>query len=223
MIQFPDPSTASEEGIVGVGGSLSVINLYNAYSNGIFPWPHEGYPLLWFSPWERGVLDFNELHISRSLKKWDQKVRKQNLWTYTVNQAFSEVIRACSDVPRPHQSGTWITSEMISAYEEFHKSGHVLSLEVWEAPLGSSKNEEELILIGGIYGVYVNNVFSAESMFYRRSNASKWAFWQLVKYLQSQGLRWMDVQMVTEVTESFGAKLIPQEDFLKRLKSSSSV
>lgn len=204
LVQFPDPRTASEEGIVAMGGDLKVGTLVSAYRQGIFPWPHEGYPLLWFCPWERGILEFNELHISRSLRKLDKKVG----WRWTVDKDFEAVIRACSEVSRPGQAGTWINEEMLHAYIDLHHAGFAHSLEVWE--------QEELI--GGIYGVFVENVFSAESMFYRRSNASKWALWKLVSFLQNRGLLWIDVQMVTTVCESFGAKLVTQKEFLEKLR-----
>lgn len=206
-ILFPPPSSATEEGIVALGGDLSVETLLSAYSQGVFPWPHEGYPLLWFCPWERGILEFKDFHISRSLKKF---ISKQSNWRWTWNLSFTKVINACAKTPRPGQSGTWINQEMIIAYEHFHLAGYAKSLEVWE-------NDQ---LIGGIYGVLVKNIFSAESMFFHKPNASKWALWQLVNHLQSMGLEWMDVQMITPITESFGAKLIAQEEFLMKLKES---
>jgi leucyl/phenylalanyl-tRNA--protein transferase len=185
---------------------MDVDLLVSAYSQGIFPWPHDGYPLLWFCPWERGVLKFEDLHVSRSLAKASRRVS----WQATTDKAFEEVIRACSNVPRPGQNGTWITDDVRAAYEKLHRAGYAHSFEVWEG--------EELV--GGIYGVYVKNVFSAESMFFRRSNASKWALWQLVIFLQNHGLEWIDVQMVTNVSESFGAKLIAQKDFFDLLRKS---
>jgi len=203
---FPHPSQANEEGIVAMGGDLSVEILLSAYSQGIFPWPHEGLPILWFCPWERGILEFKNFHVPRSLRKYVNKKK----WRYTWDQDFSSVIRACAIVPRVGQSGTWINDQMILSYEKFHAANYAHSLEVWEG--------EELI--GGIYGVFVNNIFSAESMFYKKSNASKWALWQLVNHLQSLGIEWIDVQMVTPITESFGAQLISQNDFLLKLHES---
>lgn len=203
---FPHPSRANEEGVLAIGGDLSVATLLEAYSHGIFPWPHEDYPLLWFCPWERGILEFQNLHIPRSLKKY---TTKQN-WSCTWDQDFSNVIRACANTPRPGQGGTWINEDMIASYEKFHTAGYAHSLEVWEQGK----------LIGGIYGVLVKNIFSAESMFYKKSNASKWALWQLVNHLQTLGLTWIDVQMVTPITESFGARLISQQDFLMKLQKS---
>lgn len=203
FIQFPHPSTATEDGVVAVGGSLTLSTLVSAYRQGIFPWPHEDYPMLWFCPWERGILDFNELHLSRSLKKFLSKTG----WRCTENKAFQEVIKKCAEVPRPGQSGTWISDEMVEAYKLLHQHGYAHSVEVWEG-----EN-----LVGGIYGVFIQNCFSAESMFHSQSNASKLAFLHLVESLKSKGLEWMDVQMVTPITQSFGAKLIPQEAYLERL------
>jgi leucyl/phenylalanyl-tRNA--protein transferase len=206
LVRFPEPQSASEEGIVAIGGDLQVETLLAAYSQGIFPWPHEGYPLLWFCPWERGVLEFKNLHVPRSLQKLDKKTP----WTWTTDQAFDEVIKACAEVPREGQSGTWITDEVLLAYRNFHRAGFAHSLEVWEGAQ----------LVGGIYGVFVKNVFSAESMFFHQSNASKWALWKLVTFLQKKGLEWMDVQMVTNVCERFGAHLISQKEFLAKLRKS---
>lgn len=203
-IKFPAPETATEDGVVAVGGVLTVDYLVSAYSQGIFPWPHEGYELLWFCPWERGILDFSEFHVSKSLKKLAKKVA----WKWTVDRAFVEVIKSCSETPRPGQDGTWINNEVIDAYIEMHRAGFAHSFEVWDG--------EELI--AGIYGIFVKNVFSAESMFFRRTNASKWGFWELVNYLKKLGLTWIDVQMVTNASQSFGAQLISQKDFLTKLR-----
>lgn len=205
-IPFPDPQEASPDGIIAMGGDLSVDLLVSAYSQGIFPWPHEGYPLLWFCPWERGVLDFEDLHVSRSLEKLDKKITQTHRWQWTIDRAFAKVITACAQVPRAGSTGTWITEEMLRAYENLHRAGFAHSLEVWE------QGE----LVGGIYGVFVKNVFSAESMFFYRPNASKWAFLKLVTFLQQKGLQWMDVQMLTNVCQSFGAKLISQDDFFTK-------
>jgi leucyl/phenylalanyl-tRNA--protein transferase len=204
-----NPRMATPEGLVAVGGNLEVETLQEAYRLGIFPWPQEGLPLLWFSPDPRGVLDFKELHIPRSLRKWE---RKQTDLHYTVNQAFPEVIRACRLQKRTGQQGTWILPEMEQAYLSLFAEGQILSLEVRRGAK----------LIGGIYGVLALNGhgklhFSGESMFHHEANASKLAFIQLVRHLEKQGLAWMDIQMLTEVTTSLGAKYISREEFLKRL------
>lgn len=204
-IEFPDPTQTLVEGIIHVGGELSVGNLYSAYSRGIFPWPHPGYPMLWFCPETRGVLDFHEFHVPQSLKKFK---RKSSSWNLTVNQAFDQVISECQKQVRPGQDGTWISTKMKKAYIDFFNAGCVLSVECWE-------NEK---LIGGIYGVLVNGLFAGESMFFKKTNASKISFWFLVEHLQSLGHKWMDMQMVTPVTESFGGKYISREEFLSRIK-----
>lgn len=187
-----------------VGGELSVANLYAAYRKGIFPWPQEGYPMLWFSPEERGVIDFNEFHIPRSLEKF---LKKNPQIEFSINHEFLDVIRACQKQTRPGQAGTWINEQIVNAYNNFHKAGYAHSLEVWDG--------DELV--GGIYGVLVEGVFSAESMFYKKPNASKLALWALVDHLKDQGHQWMDVQMITPVVEAMGGKYISRDDFLARL------
>jgi leucyl/phenylalanyl-tRNA--protein transferase len=159
--------------------------------------------MLWFCPDPRGVLDFQHLHVPRSL----QKFRKSCLWKLTVNQAFESVMRGCQITPRPGQNHTWITEEVIAGYLELFRAGLALSVEVWEG--------QELI--GGIYGVLSPKYASAESMFYRRSNASKIALLHLIEILKSKGYSWVDIQIVTEITLRFGAKEIPRLEFLKRI------
>jgi leucyl/phenylalanyl-tRNA--protein transferase len=200
---------STPEGLVAVGGNLEVSTLQEAYRNGIFPWPQEGLPLLWFSPDPRGILEFKDLHVSRSLRKWE---RQHPEWTFTLNEAFSKVIQGCRWQKREGQSGTWILPEMEEAYLKLFDSGQILSVEVWE-------NEE---LIGGIYGVLSMSFkgklfFSGESMFHKKSNASKMAFWKLVEHLKAHGHTWMDMQMLTEVTKSFGGKYISREEFLQKI------
>lgn len=201
---FPDPREASPEGLVAVGGPLTVEALLEAYSNGIFPWPHEGYPMLWFSPNPRGVIDFAEFHIPKSLAKF---ARQKSNWRFTVNAAFEKVIQQCRDQKRPGQASTWITPSMVMAYQRLFAAGHVLSVEVWE--------EDELV--GGIYGVLTAQYFSAESMFYKKDNASKLALCKLVEELRKRELTWMDVQMVTPTIAALGGKYIDKEEFLQRI------
>lgn len=201
---FPDPRTATEEGLVAVGGPLSVEVLREAYGLGIFPWPQEGYPMLWFSPDPRGVIDFSDLHVPRSLAKFQ---KQHSHFRFSVNEAFDAVIAGCRDQERPGQSGTWILPPMVMAYRRLFAEGHVLSVECWE--------QDELL--GGIYGVLSDEYFSAESMFHRRNNVSKLCLLQLVEELKTRGFTWMDVQMVTPVVESLGGKYISREEFLKRI------
>lgn len=206
---FPNPRNSSPEGLVAVGGKLEVSVLKEAYQNGIFPWPQEGLPLLWFSPDPRGILEFKDLHVPRSLRKFQ---RQHEGWNFTVNRAFARVIQSCRLQKRPGQDGTWILPEMEAAYVDHFNQGHALSLECWE--------QDELI--GGIYGVLTSSkkgevFFSGESMFHLRDNASKMCLWKLIEHLQTQGHTWMDLQMITDVTRSFGGKYIPREEFLQRI------
>jgi leucyl/phenylalanyl-tRNA---protein transferase len=207
---FPDPRHATPEGIVAIGGRLNNETLAEAYGNGIFPWPHEGMPMLWFSPDPRGILDFSDFHVSTSLKKFSKKTLD---WKITINERFPEVIRKCRLQPRKGQSGTWITAEVEAAYIQLFEKGQILSLEATDA---SGK------LVGGIYGVMTLTkkgflLFSAESMFHAVPNASKICFWKMVEHLTNQGHQWMDLQMVTDVSGAFGGKYIPREDFLRRI------
>jgi leucyl/phenylalanyl-tRNA--protein transferase len=201
---FPDPSLDYEEGLVGVGGSLDVPVLIEAYSKGIFPWPQEGYPMLWFCPENRGVLPFEKFKIPLSLKK---KLKNYQHIQYTKNQDFQAVIRACAEQKRKNQQGTWISESIIKAYIEFHQAGYAHSWEVWE--------EEELV--GGGYGVLCQGVFSGESLFHRKTDMSKLALIQMVEDLKRQGLKWMDTQMVTPLLKSSGAEEIPKKKYLKLL------
>lgn len=200
-----DPRKSNEDGIVAVGGRIEPKLLLQAYRSGVFPWPQEDMPLLWFSPDPRGVLDFSEFHVPQSLKKF---INKNKHWKFTFNKAFKEVVENCRLQSRPNQNGTWILPEMVNAYFQLNQQGFALSCELLDGQ----------DLIGGIYGVLVDGVFSGESMFYKKSNASKVCFLNLVEYLQILGHKWMDIQMVTEVTQTFGGKYISREEFLQRKK-----
>jgi len=202
---FPHPEMTLAEGILDVSDDLRVERLLEAYSYGIFPWPHEGLPTVWYCPEDRGVLDFDRFHVPKSLRKFIGKCN----WTYTFNERFEEVADACSRQARPGQHGTWITQKMLKAYMDFHNAGYAHSIEVWD---GTE-------LVGGLYGVYVGGVFCGESMFHRRTNASKCALVRLIEYLQTQGLEWMDIQMVTPLLGAFGGRYIPRRDFLRRLSN----
>ena len=201
--RFPDPREATPDGIVAVGGRPEPELLEEAYARGIFPWPVDGYPLLWFSPPERGVLFFEELHVPRSLAR----ARRRTSLTCTLDRAFDRVIRACADVERAHESGTWIKSWMIRGYCEFHRRGRAHSVEAWE----------EGELVGGLYGVDAGGAFAGESMFHLRPNASKLALLFLIDQLRARGLDWLDIQVMTPHMEALGARLIPREEFLQLL------
>lgn len=208
LSHFPHPSDTTFEGLLVVDDRISSEILLEAYSFGIFPWPQDDLPLLWFSPPERGVLCFDDYHVSRSFEKFLRK----STYKVTFNQAFEQVIRNCQKSFRPDQQGTWITEGLLRAYLEFHQQGYAHSVECWSGDR----------LVGGMYGVYVGGVFCGESMFYIEPNTSKLCLHNMVLFLKSQNLRWMDVQMVTPLLESFGAKYIRRQVFQKWLEDSRS-
>jgi leucyl/phenylalanyl-tRNA---protein transferase len=203
VVSFPDPRDATPEGVVAVGGRPEPEFLVEAYRRGIFPWPVEGYPLLWFSPPERAILEFDRLHVARSLAR----ERRRTRLAFTVDRAFGRVIRACAAVERAHEDGTWITPAMIRGYDALHRLGRAHSVEAWEG--------DELV--GGVYGVDAGGAFAGESMFRLRPNASKLALLFLVEHLRARGLDWLDVQVLTPHLEALGARLVPREEFLERL------
>jgi len=206
---FSDPRKIMDpDGIVLISDELSNDILHEAYSNGIFPWPHDDLPILWFCPEERGVLFFDQLHIPRSLKK---ELKKCD-WTFKVNTSFDKVIQKCATKKRPGQDGTWITERLLAQYLKFQQAGFVNSVECWEGEQ----------LIGGIYGVYIDGVFSGESMFFEKTNASKASFLALVYILKQMGLKWFDIQMVTPITESFGGVYLHRDEYLNLLEKSKS-
>lgn len=209
VTRFPDPRRSTPEGIVALGGDLHPDSLILAYSQGIFPWPIEGLPLAWFCPPERAILEFEQLHIPRSLVR----AKKNSHLLFTRDQAFREVITACGELPRPNPGGTWITPEMRKAYIHLHKQGIAHSMEAWEGKE----------LVGGIYGVEVRGVFSGESMFYRKPNASKLVLLALMDYLNSKGLSWIDIQVMTPHMESLGARLLNRDLFLKKLSQTQAL
>jgi leucyl/phenylalanyl-tRNA--protein transferase len=200
-LTFLDPEFADEVGLVAIGGDLRPQYLLQAYRRGIFPWYDEGQPVLWWSPDPRGIFELDGLHVSRRLRRTIRSGR----FRVTVNQAFGEVIRGCADRPG---EGTWITADMIRAYEQMHRLGHAHSVEVWE---GSE-------LGGGLYGVAINGLFAGESMFTRRSDASKVALVYLMERLRQGGFQLFDIQMVTEHTTRLGAIEIPRAEYLARLR-----
>jgi leucyl/phenylalanyl-tRNA--protein transferase len=203
-IQFPDPRKSTREGIVAVGGELNPEMLLTAYRSGIFPWPIDDLPLTWFCPPKRGVLEFDRLKVPRSLAK----ERARSTWSFTIDRDFPAVIRACAKIFRGFGEGTWITEEIVEAYERMHSLGHVHSVEVWEG--------EELV--GGLYGVEVDGVFAGESMFHRRSGASKLALLHLIDHLRSRGAEWIDTQTPSPLMSLLGGRTIPRDEFLERLQ-----
>lgn len=202
-IVFPPVEMAEESGLLAVGGDLSAGRLLAAYRHGIFPWFNEEDPICWWSPDPRCVLFPEKLRISQSMRQ----LFRRKTYRFTINEAFGEVIRACADTPRGDGNGTWLTSDMINAYEDLHRQGYALSGEAW---LGNE-------LAGGLYGVKIGKVFYGESMFHRKSNASKFAFISLVQSLSQNGLALVDCQLPTDHLFSLGAELIPRKAFVRLL------
>jgi leucyl/phenylalanyl-tRNA--protein transferase len=206
MPYFVPPRLAGDAEVVGIGDDLSVQALQDAYGQGIFPWPIRGYPLLWFCPPRRAVLDFDRLHVPARLAR----LRRRTALTFTLDRAFDGVIAACRQSARPRQEGTWITPPMLRAYRSLHRAGFAHSVEAWD---------EAGILVGGLYGVAVGGVFSGESMFHHAPNTSKLALLFLVDHLRARGLGWMDIQVMTPHLAALGAHEIPRDEFLDRLET----
>jgi leucyl/phenylalanyl-tRNA---protein transferase len=200
-IWFPDPELAEEDGLLAAGGDLSVDRLLLAYEHGIFPWYNEDSPILWYSPHDRFVLFPDELKISKSMGQ----VLRSRKFRVTMDQCFADVMEACSMAPRKGQDGTWINPDMKAAYKRLYDKGHAHSVEVWL--------EEELV--GGFYGVHINNVFCGESMFSKVSNASKTA---LIWLCQSGLYQLIDCQLYTEHLNSMGARMISREEYMQWLQ-----
>ncbi|MRI34347.1 leucyl/phenylalanyl-tRNA--protein transferase [Endozoicomonas sp. OPT23] len=203
-IQFPPVTDALEkpDGLLAMGGNLTIDTLLEAYQRGIFPWYNEGEPLLWWSPDPRMVIAPNEVYISSSMKR----LLKKKTYKVTFDSAFRDVIDACSE-PRSGQAGTWITEEMKQAYCQLHKAGYAHSVEVW-------KQDQ---LVGGLYGVAIDQVFFGESMFSRASNTSKLAMIHLCGELVNREYQLIDCQVPSSHLESLGAKLMHRETFIKHL------
>ena len=197
---FPPVEAADSEGLLAMGGDLSVDRLLIAYKNGIFPW-YDGETPLWWCPDPRFVLDPNELQVSKSM----QLLIKKKSFQFTTNKAFREVIHHCKNVRRKDQDGTWITPEVEQAYIELHELGFALSAEVWQ----------DKKLVGGLYGIKMGKVFFGESMFSLVSNASKYAFISYVDQLKAEGIEIIDCQIYTAHLESLGAKMIDRTEFRK--------
>lgn len=196
---FPPVQLSEPDGLLAVGGDLSVDRLLLAYRSGIFPWYDEP-PILWWSPDPRFVLFPDELKVSASMK---QVLRKQ-IFRISFNEDFAGVIARCSSIPREGQTGTWITPEMQAAYIRLHKAGYAMSVECWQ----------DEVLVGGLYGVKTGAFFFGESMFADVSNASKAAF---ITFVQTYGheLKMIDCQVHTTHLASLGAGFITREEFLE--------
>ena len=202
---YPDPELAEPDGLLAVGGDLSPDRLLRAYADGIFPWYSEETPILWWSPEPRMVLLPAEFHVPRSLRR----SMRGGAFEVRADTAFGEVIRRCAGKDRPGQDGTWITPEMVLAYERLHALGFAHSFEAWE----------EGELTGGLYGVSLGAAFFGESMFADRPDASKVAFASSVEWLRGRGFELVDCQVDTEHLRRFGAREIPRAEFLARLRN----
>ncbi|MGC1203357.1 MAG: leucyl/phenylalanyl-tRNA--protein transferase [Flavobacteriaceae bacterium] len=200
-IEFPNVNKANEDGLLAIGGDLSVQRLIYAYQHGIFPWFENDGPILWWSPNPRFVLFPKKLKVSKSMKQ----VLRNNDYKVTVNKAFKTVITECAKVKRRGQAGTWITKNMIEAYVKLQELGYAKSIEVWR----------ENNLVGGLYGIDLGNgIFCGESMFAKESNASKFGF---ITFIQNTNYKLIDCQVYTNHLENLGAEEVSRDAFLEYL------
>jgi leucyl/phenylalanyl-tRNA--protein transferase len=199
-LSFPDHRAANREGLLALGGDLSVARLLLAYRSGIFPWTDE--PLTWWSPDPRAIFEINSF---RPPKRLEAKLR-QKLFDLTVDRDFCAVISACA-APAPGRGSTWISRRFIEAYTELHRQGHAHSVEAW-------RNGR---LVGGIYGVAIQGFFAGESMFHRETDASKIALCHLMNHLRAKKFSLFDTQVLSPLTARLGAIEIRRHDYLKRL------
>ena len=220
---FPDPATYNfpewiphgdyayyAREVVSFGDPLTVENLREAYTKGIFPWHMDGIPLPWYCPERRAIIEFTDLHVPKSL----ERARRRNEFTFTIDKAFRRVTEECSRATRPRQGGTWITPEFIETYTALHREGMAHSVEVWNA-------DDDLV--GGVYGVDAGGVFCGESMFYKKPNASKLALLFLIDDLRSRGSTWIDAQVMTPHIKALGAKEISRAKFRRKLIETQSL
>ena len=200
QLRFPNPRSADSDGLVAVGGDLSVPRLLLAYRSGLFPWTVK--PITWWSPEPRAIFPLDQFHLSRSLAG----IIRRCTFEITMDRAFREVMAGCAAPARGRRS-TWITREFVDAYGRLHEQGHAHSLECWQGRR----------LVGGIYGVAIGGFFAGESMFHRVSNASKVALFHLVEHLRRQDFALFDIQMLTPITSQLGGITIPRDEYLRRL------
>lgn len=200
-LNFPEARQARRDGLVAIGGDLSVDRLLLAYKSGVFPWTVD--PISWWSPDPRAILELDRLHVPESLKK----ILRKNTFEVTIDRAFVRVIENCATAPG--RAETWISREFIEAYTRLHERGCAHSLECWRA--------DELV--GGIYGVAIGGFFAGESMFHLVANSSKVALCRLVQHLRECEFALFDIQMLTPVTKQMGGITIPRDEYLDRLKA----
>lgn len=204
--EWPSPDPADELGLVALDYNLSPERLVSAYRHGIFPWPDSSpfSPIPWVCPPMRAILEFDQLHVPKNLRKAQRALAGLR---FTIDTAFAAVINACAAAPRVGQRGTWITPAMVNAYIELHHRGHAHSVEAW--------NGTELV--GGLYGVSAAGVFTGESMFHRIDDASKLCVLHLVAHLRARGSTWLDIQQLTRHFALLGAREISRAEFLDLL------
>jgi leucyl/phenylalanyl-tRNA--protein transferase len=200
-LEFPEASQADPDGLLAVGGDLSVARLLRAYASGIFPWSDS--PITWWSPDPRAIFEIETFTPPRRLS---QKMRSGH-FSVTFDQVFSQVIQNCA-APAPGREETWISPHFIEAYQAMHRAGHAHSTEVWW----------EGRLVGGLYGVALGSFFAGESMFHHVSDASKIALTATIQHLRQQGFLLFDTQVATPATTALGAIEIPRQEYLERLK-----
>ena len=203
-IVFPPVHQADLDGLLAIGGDLSVETLKTAYKSGIFPWPaRPDYPMIWFAPNPRGILDFKDLKVNKTFKKF----LKKTTYRISFNQDFEKIILECAKTFRKNEVGTWIHTSIIDSYTELFNKQLAYCV-------GTYEDDK---LVGGLYGVCIGEIISGESMFHKKPNASKFALYNLVKRLEKNGINFIDTQMVTDVIASFGGKSISRTEFMQRL------
>ena len=201
--KFPSPKLATNEGIVAIGGDLNPLRILEAYKNGIFPWFNDDENLIWWSPDPRMVLFPEKIKLSKSFRSF----LKKKEYRVSFNENFESVIESCSNIKRVGQKGTWITSGLKKSFIKLHEMGHAHSVEVWH----------QNVIIGGLYGLDLGNIFCGESMFSKKPNASKVALYYLCKELKSNYYKFIDCQVPSEHLRSLGAEEISRNSFLEKL------
>lgn len=201
---FPPVDLADEDGLLCYGGDLSVATLTEAYHRGIFPWPHDGCPLLWFAPPRRGLLFLDEFHLSRRSQR---AIRNAN-YACRIDSDFAGVVHGCAE-RRQCAEGTWITTDILDAYCELHRLGVAHSVETYQ----------DGHLVGGLYGVSWGGYFCGESMFHREDDASKAALAFLVEHLQGRGVLWIDCQLLNPLFETLGAREVLRHEYVEMLSA----
>ena len=197
---FPHPSNADKHGIVAYGGDLNPLRILEAYKSGIFPWFESDQKLMWWSPDPRMILYVDKFKVSKSFKA----LKKKSNYKVTFNKDFELVINSCANIKRINQKGTWITEGLIKSFIDLHEMGKAISVEVWE--------DDDIV--GGLYGLDLDDVFCGESMFSKSSNASKIALYYLTKELRKNNYRFIDCQVPSEHLKSLGGEIISRSNFL---------